>query len=192
MSLRRLLLGCWLVAALALAGPAGSTNIAVPHFSIDPIGAEFHPGEFATHYFILDTTRFHTARKVTDTWTFQLRLVDPLSAAAPGVPNSGAGVDVGCVNHGHGVHNRPYVDVMEYDPKDGDYGTTHDFVFHHGDQDGCDHTLMGPHGHQVLIKVIVSDGSWECTETYKGTNSSTPGESVKNGTASEPKCAVER
>lgn len=47
---------------------------------------------------------------------------------------------------------------------------------------------MGPHGHQGLVKIVVADKEWECTETFKGTNSSTA-QSVKDGTASEPKCA---
>jgi len=34
----------------------------------------------------------------------------------------------------------------------------------------------------------VADKEWECTATFKGTDSSTAN-SVKNGTASEPKCS---
>jgi len=29
---------------------------------------------------------------------------------------------------------------------------------------------MGPHGHQGLITISVSDGHWRCTATYKGTS----------------------
>jgi len=49
-------------------------------------------------------------------------------------------------------------------------------------------TDAGPHGHQGLITVVVADKEWECTATFKGTDSSTAN-SVKNGTASEPKCS---
>ena len=47
---------------------------------------------------------------------------------------------------------------------------------------------MGPSGHQGLITVVVANKFWKCTETYKGTESSTE-RSVKNGTASKPTCS---
>jgi hypothetical protein len=29
---------------------------------------------------------------------------------------------------------------------------------------------MGTHGYQGLITVVVTDGTWQCTAKYKGTN----------------------
>ena len=67
-----------------------------------------------------------------------------------------------------------------------------DFTWHHPngaptDKYHCDHTKMGPHGHQGLITVLVSDGVWECRATYKGTETSKRS-SVRDGTVSEPVC----
>ena len=67
----------------------------------------------------------------------------------------------------------------------------------------CDHLDMGPHGHQGLITVLLTDKTWECTATYRGTNSTSdvagvegrfPTEAeveatVKNGTATAPRCS---
>ena len=61
------------------------------------------------------------------------------------------------------------------------------FLWHHGDQDGCNHKDMGPHGHQGLVTVVVKGDGWECTETYKGTNTSTKSD-VADKTASTPTC----
>jgi hypothetical protein len=47
-----------------------------------------------------------------------------------------------------------------------------EFVWAHGDNDGCDHRKMGTKGHQGVISVVVSDGHWACTAKYEGTNSS--------------------
>src|SRR5207249_4328349 len=55
------------------------------------------------------------------------------------------------------------------------------FLWYHGDKGsyadepdyGCDHTKMGPMGHQGTVSVTVSDGSWQCTATYGGTNDGT-------------------
>lgn len=48
-------------------------------------------------------------------------------------------------------------------------GTTSEFVWHHGDQDGCDHTKQGPLGHEGTVAVTVSDGQWACRTEYQGT-----------------------
>ena len=58
----------------------------------------------------------------------------------------------------------------------------------------CNHLDEGPRGHQGLVSVIVSNKSWKCTATYKGTESSLPTKvnepnmNVRNATASEPTC----
>ncbi|MDE3097622.1 MAG: PKD domain-containing protein [Chloroflexota bacterium] len=52
-------------------------------------------------------------------------------------------------------------------------------VWHHGDQDGCNHGLMGPRGHKGMVHWFVSDGAWTCTEAYDGTIT---------GTGSRPAC----
>jgi hypothetical protein len=43
-------------------------------------------------------------------------------------------------------------------------------VWHHADSDGCNHAVEGPHGHEGTVTVVVSDGTWNCTATYLGTN----------------------
>ena len=120
------------------------------------------------------------------TWTLELALVDPAGANPPGRPDEAAAVDLGCNNAGVGLPNDPFkqaVDKMDEDS---------DFIWHHPDGAPtdtyhCDHTMMGPHGHQGLVTVVVHYGVWECTASYKGTNTSTK-YSVKQGTASEPIC----
>ena len=55
------------------------------------------------------------------------------------------------------------------------------FVWYHGDKGaypddasyGCVHRLMGAHGHQGVVSVVVSDGVWHCDASIKGSNLST-------------------
>jgi len=181
------LLGCLL---FVLASSAAATT---PDYSfvIGPISAVFNPAARATSYHVL---RFHMNGRqtaVTMTWTLHLQLVDKAGAPSPGTPGSGAAVDTGCTNAGVGVQE-PQKDVV----KAGFYGVMPRFVWHHPDavdsvppgRYHCNHDDMGPHGHQGLVKVVVADKEWECTATYRGTNSSTP-KSVDDGTASVAKCA---
>jgi len=42
-------------------------------------------------------------------------------------------------------------------------------IWHHGDQDGCNHAVQGPRGHRGVVRFFVSDGLWTCTEIYDGT-----------------------
>ena len=42
-------------------------------------------------------------------------------------------------------------------------------VWHHGDQDGCNHNVQVARGHPGTVIVVVSDGSTSCTATYFGT-----------------------
>jgi len=47
-------------------------------------------------------------------------------------------------------------------------------IWHHGDQDGCNHAVEGPNGHQGVVTVVISDSSGRrCTATYAGTNTGT-------------------
>lgn len=48
-------------------------------------------------------------------------------------------------------------------------------VWHHGDQDNCNHGVQGPHGHKGIVRWAVSDGTWVCAETYDGTVSGAGG-----------------
>lgn len=183
-----LLVGCSVAVAAtsAAARPGGAPAGSI---TIDPIAATFVPAKRETVYFV---RRYHVNGKpteVTVTWTLHLQLVDKAGATDPGTPGSGAAVDLGCTNAGVGVAEpqKEMVKVGVPTPR---------FVWHHPDPADsvpagvyhCDHQDMGPHGHQGLIKVVVADKGFECTATYKGTNSSSPA-SVKDGTASEPKCA---
>jgi PKD repeat protein len=48
-------------------------------------------------------------------------------------------------------------------------------IWHHGDQDGCNHAVQGPRGHKGTVRFFVYDGYWTCTETYDGTITGTGG-----------------
>jgi hypothetical protein len=159
-----------------------------PTISIGPIVATFIPANRETRYSV---SRYHLNGKpetVTVTWTLHLQLVDKAGAPDPGTPGSGAAVDLGCTNAGVGVHEPQKAVVERGHP-------TPYFVWHHPDPADsvpagryhCDHMDMGPRGHQGLVKVVLADKDSECTATYEGTNTSTD-QSVKDGTASEPKC----
>jgi hypothetical protein len=174
-----------LFAATGAAAPANPK----PSISIGPIDADFIAAKRETYYSI---RRFHLTGKpeaVTVTWTLKLELVDPAGKPDPATPGSGAAVDLGCTNAGVGTHEPQKATVQPGHQ-------TPAFIWHHPDADAsippgmyhCNHADMGPHGHQGLITVVVADSQWECTATYKGTNSSTAN-SVKNGDASEPKCS---
>ncbi len=180
-----------LVSAAGFLAVAGRASVAAEHPTIEigPIQAVFNPAGRLTRYSV---SRYHLDGKpqtVTVTWTLKLELVDKAGAPDPGTPGSGAGVDLGCTNAGVGTE-RPQVTTVER----GDQ--TSQFVWHHPDpadskpagRYGCDHADMGPRGHQGLVTVVVADKGWKCTASYKGTNTSTA-ESVKQGTASEPKCS---
>jgi hypothetical protein len=43
-------------------------------------------------------------------------------------------------------------------------------IWHHGDNQGCNHSLEGPNGHVGTISVIVRDGKFECAAFYNGSN----------------------
>lgn len=193
--------------APSLGGP-----LAVGPLTMDTLAATFIPKYRETDYRI----KVHgPVDGVIDiTWTLQLELVDPAGARAPGEPGSAAAVDLNCNNAGDGSPNKPSKGTLN--------DTTHNvvtgraqssaFTWHHPDaaesvpvgKYHCNHLDMGPHGHQGLIKVVARDKNWECTATYKGTNSTSTDpllstidppsaadieRSLKNGTASKPKCS---
>jgi hypothetical protein len=191
-----------LLAALP-SGGAASANSKSP-IEISPITAEFSQDYFLTDYQATikgDSSAASVDLKIV--WSLKLELVDKAGTPDPEMTemgmSSGAAVDLGCTNHGN-LKQVTHIELGEQLAKVGRLST---FLWHHPDAadsvpEGwyhCDHELQGPHGHQGLITVTVSVGSWKCVATYEGTHSSlaTPaGEvnpNVKNGTASEPKCS---
>jgi hypothetical protein len=148
----RLALAICCVAAVSV-GATGLASAADSPLTMSPITATFVSTEFATHYtvdaFDLDS------KKLTYRWSLELELVDKAGAPSPDLPGSGAAVDLGCDNHGKLT------------------STADEFVWHHADppKDNCDHSKMGPSGHQGSIVLVVSDGTWACTAEYGGTNS---------------------
>ncbi len=180
-----------LTACAAVLVPAGAAAPPKPRptITIGTIDAVFNPAARQTRYTV---SRYHLNGKpepVTVTWTLKLELVDKAGAPEPTTPGSGAAVDLGCTNDGVGVQ-QPQTEVVRVGH------ATPAFIWHHPDAADsvppgryhCDHLDMGPRGHQGLITVVVADKEWECTATYKGTNSSTA-KSVEENTASEPKCS---
>jgi hypothetical protein len=179
---------------LADAGDAGSVPVVDaggPPWTVAPISAVFDQAVFGTHYASALTAPSVSAlgSPVTFSWTIQLTLVDPAGAPNPTNPGSAAAVDPGCDNAGSGTSS-PFVQSMAA-------ATTlaSTFTWFHPDAASsnppgvyaCDHTKEGPSGHQGLITVVASDGKWQCTADYKGTNSS-DATSVTSGVASEPVC----
>jgi hypothetical protein len=136
----------------AAGGAKSRVAPAAPSLSMTPIEAKFVDKEFATHYtvdaFDLDS------KKLTYRWTLELELVDRAGAKHPTVADAAAAVDLACNNH------RRLVSDNE------------EFVWRHGDppKDNCDHRKMGPKGHQGIIVLVVTDGTWLCTAEYEGTN----------------------
>lgn len=138
-----LLLAAVLTVAWSSAAAKGSP------LTLSPVTATFSGAAFATTYTVIAK---EPGAKLSYAWTLRLQLVDAAGATDPATPGAHAAVDKGCNNRG----------VLASS------ATT--FVWHHGDQDTCDHSKMGPSGHQGLITVSVSDGTWTCTATYRGTN----------------------
>jgi hypothetical protein len=163
---------------------------------IAAVAANFDQATFSTQYTVAITgntqgsTMAPLPGAMTVSWRLQLQLVDAAGAPNPTNPGSGAAVDIGCTNAGVGTPN-PLVDNLK------PTGTTANDVFSWFHPDAasstppgkyaCNHADEGPSGHQGLITAVVSDGVWQCTATYKGTNTSTA-TSVTDGTASQPVC----
>lgn len=139
--------------------------------TITDVSASFDQATYSTSYEI-DIDAFNPGPPALSvSWTLSLTLVDPAGAPDPATPGSGAAVDVGCNNKGVGVAN-PYVDARAPRTQVSTFIWTHpDRQLPDGSLSGynCDHTLMGPRGHQGLITVTVTDARWTCTASYRGT-----------------------
>jgi hypothetical protein len=173
-----------------------------PPFTINPITARFSPTFFLTTYNATFSNAYGVPKAgVTFRWSYKLELVDKAGAPNPGVAGSGAAVDIGCTNNAVGIPH-PVVSLLKSPAN----AYLVDFIWHHPDAANseppgryhCNHLEEGPHGHQGLITLVVSDKTWECTATYKGTNSSLPfkknennlvNPNIRDGTASVPKCS---
>ncbi|MDE3064593.1 MAG: PKD domain-containing protein [Acidobacteriota bacterium] len=145
--------------ALALGTlPVGSPGAAAAASTVtlSPITATFVPAEFATHYTVHATDT--AGLQLTYRWVLVLELVDPAGSVNPS-SGSHAAVDLNCNNQGKLTSKAPT------------------FVWKHGDASlgGCDHSKMGPSGHQGKILLAVSDGRWVCTASYGGTNTGVGG-----------------
>ena len=178
----------------ASAGPHGNL-----YRRIQPINALFVPALRETQYsFRLSSYDLsgQYAEPTSVEWRLQLELVDKAGSPSPGTPGSGAAVDFGCNNAGVGIPEPEKATI-----KGGQ--TTWHFIWHHPDaidsvpqgRYHCNHLDMGPRGHEGLVSVVVKGKGWECTESYKGTNSSTAQSEaetirgvVKDVTASYPDC----
>jgi hypothetical protein len=137
--------------------------------TVTPVESVFVPEELATRYTV--QAKDAPTATLTYTWTLTLTLVDPAGAPAPGIAGSGAAVDPGCDNTlltgRTALGDNAYVW----------YGLGPGFTWYHGDVGaypgssyGCDHTKMGPSGHEGIVSVTVSDGLWQCRTEARGTN----------------------
>ncbi len=117
-------------------------------------------------------------------WFIQLKLINQEDAADPGSPGSGANFDPTCDNAelpgGKVVEGTAGASGVVYSWQD-----TKDLLWYHGDVGvysdrplyGCDHTRMGPSGHQGIVTLVVDDANpgakytpWVCQANYYGTN----------------------
>lgn len=146
-----------IVALSSVSFAVSQSSAAASSVTLSPITATFVQAEFATHYTMhaSDTA----GRHLTYSWTLKLMLVDAAGALDAASPGSHAAVDLGCNNHGKLT------------------SSALTFVWQHGDASlgGCDHSKMGPSGHQGRITLVVSDGVWSCTASYNGTNTGVGG-----------------
>jgi tetratricopeptide (TPR) repeat protein len=148
-------------------------HVGAPTVLIQRMTSVFVPIELATKYTV--STLAHVRAKLTYDWVLSLGLVDFPGAAPPGNPDSGAAFDPTC--------NNAYLAggmLESFDQWSDTYVWTKlgaDFTWYHGDKGsylpsayGCDHHKMGPSGHQGIVSVTVSDGTWSCTATTDGSN----------------------
>lgn len=149
-----------------------------------PPGGPFppRPALCATHY---DVRKLHAPKhaKLHYEWYIDLKLINREGQPDPGTPGSGADFDPSCNNA-----ELPGGKVVE--GAVGQSGVVYQwqrvkhFVWYHGDPGvysnsgyGCDHSKMGPAGHQGVVTVIVDDANpgakyepWICQANYYGTN----------------------
>lgn len=152
--LTSILLSGGLLLGLYITGETGAiaASNSISSVTLSSITATFQQVEFATHYTVHASD--NAGRALSYNWTLKLQLIDKAGSANGGTPGSKAAVDVGCNNSG-----KLSSSALE-------------FIWKHGDASlgACDHSKMGPGGHQGKITVVVKDGVWSCTATYNGTN----------------------
>ncbi|GEM_PF-1068334 len=144
-----------LAAVTALSSASLTAPVAfatVSTVSLSPITATFVQAQFATHYTVIASDA--AGHSLSYKWSLNLQLVDKAGAADPNSPGSRAAVDSACNNHSKLT------------------SSALTFVWQHGDASpgSCDHSRMGPSGHQGRVTLVVSDGVWSCTASYNGTN----------------------
>ena len=117
-------------------------------------------------------------------WYIELKLINHEGQPDPESPGSGADFDPSCTNAelpgGKVVEGAAGQSGVVYQWQD-----VKDFVWYHGDAGvysdhptyGCDHTKMGPSGHQGVVTLIVDDANpgakydtWMCQANFYGTN----------------------
>ena len=153
--LTSILISCGLLIGLHVTAETGAiaASNSTSSVNLSSITATFQQAEYATHYTVHASD--NSGRALSYKWTLALQLVDKAGAANSGTPGSKAAVDPSCNNSGKLS------------------SASLEFIWKHGDASlgACDHSKMGPSGHQGRVTVVVSDGVWACTAYYNGTNS---------------------
>lgn len=178
------------IAATALLGgqaragnPTKSEETTVGPLSVSSIKSVFLPKKLATEYSV-DVTDLSKGTQGQEVWQLDLELVDTAGAEPPGNPDSHAAVDTTCDNSilpGGTSHDSmlffPIETAVAKSTIWPNVGDT--FIWYHGDkgaylpsQYGCDHSKMGPSGHQgvVSLYILSKDGKWSCNASVSGTN----------------------
>lgn len=141
-----------------------------------PIKAEYDEAHFQTRYFNPQWA-VGGVLAMNQQWQLGLGCVDVGCVQKPGPNHIGPGLDSNRCTDTEEIAGQP---------------NFRDFIWRHGDFNGCKHTLQGPSGHQGIItfsaEVSTPDPDqisptqriwWRCTAVYRGTNS---------GTGEKPKC----
>jgi hypothetical protein len=161
------------------ANPTKSEETSAGPLSVSSIKSVFVTKELATRYSV-EVTDLSKGVHTYASWRLSLELVDPAGSSPPGNTASHAALDETCDNSklpggskesaGPGGPSSTVITWQRIGE---------DFTWYHGDKGsylpslyGCDHTKMGPSGHQgiVLFSVSSSDGDWMCTASIKGSN----------------------
>lgn len=150
-------------------------KVGKPSFYVKPVSAVFVQKDLATKYTVEVVTRGKAKPKLRYSWLLTLELIDPPGSRPVGNPDAAAGFDPTC--------NNAYLrggSLLGADKFGAAYvwrNLTDEFTWYHGDPGaypgssyGCNHRKMGPSGHQGIVSVGVSDGTWVCTSTIDGSN----------------------